>query len=80
MLHRLSLWLDELSHFPYLSSDVPSAGPPRGFGKHIDQVSAHDFEIFEVVPALALLEHSCHTKLTAFCRAITYSATSTTLL
>ncbi|KAM0805166.1 hypothetical protein BDR22DRAFT_833752 [Usnea florida] len=23
-------------------------GPPRGFGKHIEQVSAHDFQVFEV--------------------------------
>ena len=37
------------SQFTLFTSDFPATGPPHGFGKHIDQVSAHDFETFEVV-------------------------------
>ena len=50
MLRGPGLWLDHLSNSPWLIPDLARVGPPHGFGKHIDQVSAHDFETFEVVP------------------------------
>ena len=49
MLCGPGLWFDELSDGTSFISDLLRAGPPHGFGKHIDQVSAHDFETFEVV-------------------------------
>ena len=69
----LHLHLNPTSNFLWI-------GPPHGFGKHIDQVSAHDFETFEVVQepprqtdSLALSELTdANTS-----RAIIYSATST---
>ena len=48
MLCGPGLWFDELSDGTAFISDL-RAGPPHGFGKHIDQVSAQDFETFEVV-------------------------------
>ena len=49
MLCGPGLWFDELSDSTAFISDLLGPGPPHGFGKHIDQVSAQDFETFEVV-------------------------------
>ena len=49
MLRGPRLRFDEPSSSPHFISNLPWIGPPHGFGKHIDQVSAHDFETFEVV-------------------------------
>ena len=50
MLHWPGLWLDDDVSIPFcLTSNLPEPGPPHGFGKHIDQVSAQNFETFEVV-------------------------------
>ena len=80
MLCGPGIWFDMLPRPPDLTSDSPRAGPPHGFGKHIDQVSAQDFETFEVVPRyIAPAEQSCCTKLTLthISRATIYSAIST---
>lgn len=49
MLCGPGLWFDWVPNPPQLTTHLLSAGPPHGFGKHIDQVSAQDFETFEVV-------------------------------
>lgn len=81
MLCRPGIWFDELSSgSARLTSDLLWAGPPNGFGKHIDQVSTHDFESFEVVPSnITAAQQSCPTQLTYTntSRAIIYSAIST---
>ena len=79
MLRRPGLRLDALSNTPHLNSNRSRAGPPHGFGKHISQVSAQDFETFEVVPRnFTVAERPCRAKLTDTdtSRAITYSAIS----
>lgn len=60
MLCGPGLRFDWLPNPPQLTTYLLSAGPPHGFGKHLDQVSAQDFETFEVVlrsisPATSLL-------------------------
>ena len=79
VLRGPGLWSDELPKSPRFASDL-RAGPPHGFGKHIDQVSAHDFETFEVVRKyLTAAEPSGHTELTQIhpSRATISSAIST---
>lgn len=49
MLCGPGLWFDWRPNPPQLITHLLAAGPPHGFGKHIDQVSAQDFETFEVV-------------------------------
>ena len=81
MLCWPGLRFDWLSNPPQLTTHLLWAGPPHGFGKHIDQVSAHDFETFEVVlRSITAAVPSCCTKLTHTdtSRAIISSAIFTT--
>ena len=53
MLSRPCIWSAYLSDPCRLFADAAGLGPKYGLGKHIDQVSPHDFENLELVRGLS---------------------------